>query len=59
MEFKEGDAVWYRGSFGREPAKAGVIHDFGEENSHTVYDVDINDGESCWGYASQFTKREV
>lgn len=55
-KFQVGDRVQYRGCFGHEPTRQGVIvGNDGEKNGQVVYDVDLGNGDLRWGYANQFT----
>lgn len=33
---------------------AGIIVDYGTKNGYRVYDVQLDSGETYWGYADQF-----
>ena len=57
--FKVGDKVYYRGGWGREPAKSGTIIGIGEKNDQVVFDVALDDGDQRWGYANQFSRRSA
>ena len=52
--FGIGDRVLYRGSWGTGPAQPGTIIGDGIESNATVYDVQLESGETKWGYADQF-----
>ena len=53
-ELRTGDRVEYRGSWGDGPARDGVITGSGVEAGELVYDVTLDSGLRCWGYANQF-----
>lgn len=55
--FIESDKVFYRGAFGRDQAKPATIVGIGQKNGRLVYDVRLDDGGECWGYADQITRR--
>jgi hypothetical protein len=55
LEFSRGDRVLYSGAWGSHAPQPGKITGKGEKNGRTVYDVDLDNGNSHWGYADQFT----
>lgn len=71
--FRVGDKVWYRGSWGRDAARPGTLTDievtkpgekYGEQvdsvsadHRNWVAGVQLDNGDTKWGYEYQFTKR--
>lgn len=56
-KFEIGDRVLYSGCFGSDEPKLGTIDSIGEKNERIVYGVQLDNGESKWGYADQFILR--
>jgi len=53
-KFNVGDRVWYLDFSGKK--LKGTVSGKGTKDGKTVYDVDLDDGSCCWGYADQFRK---
>jgi hypothetical protein len=58
MALKVGDRVLYRGMYGADAPKLGTIVGMEEDEDKggtMIYDVDLDDGATHWGYTNQFT----
>jgi len=53
-ELREGERVYYRGGWGKEPPRETKITGSGTKNGRVVYDNDLEH----WGYEYQY-KREL
>jgi hypothetical protein len=50
-----GTRVLYAGAWGARPPQPGTITGRGEKNGQPVFDVELDNGATHWGYTNQFS----
>jgi hypothetical protein len=54
-KYPKGTRVLYRGAWGTEAGRPGVVTGYGEKHGRAVLDVTLDDGARRWGYLDQFS----